>query len=159
MEATTVKVIKNNTLLLGKTRKYGDYIPAEEFEKLSLHVRNALQSSGVVKIIGGDLTNKELHGMIQELTIKIDSLEKRIDKLTSGDNDIVQVDVTEPDDTGAVTRKARKGDNVQFEEIDDDGNIYIVDAEVLKVSQGIATVVNASGKEQNVEVDNLTVVA
>lgn len=147
-QPTTIRVIKNKTKLLGKERSFGEFIPEAEFNTISPAVQSSLISSKVVEVIGGNLTNEDIHEMLNKLIERVEALEKA----TSRDEPEYVNPVSND-----VNRKPRKGDSVEYEEMDDSGNIFLSKGEVLKVRGDTATVLFDGDVEQDVKLKELTI--
>jgi hypothetical protein len=156
-QPTTIRVIKNKVTLLGKKRSFGEFIPEADFKALNPTVQNALISSKTVEVIGGNLTNEDVHEMLNKLIERVEKLEA---KLAEKSTPVAPVPVPKiSDQTQKETgRQARKGDVVQFDEIDADGNIYQYTGEVLRIRQGIAYVKDTDNKEHEVSLVDAVVI-
>jgi len=137
-QAILVTVKRNNVLLFGEKRKTGDTIDTEKYYGLSLNVRRNLESSGIVEVIAGTLTNEEMSVRLGELQQRIQVLEKLFAE--SNTSEKVSAEPTKIIGTSETTRKAKKGDVVEFEHTFDDGIVYLVAGVVQSVKAGIATI-------------------
>lgn len=152
-QPTTIRVIKNKIKLLGKERSFGEFIPEDEFNTINPAVQSSLISSRAVEVINGNLTNEEIHEMLNKLITRVEQLEEKL----SGKNDVVLAEDTQKSSEQA-DRKPRKGDNVEFEEMDDSGNIFLSKGEVLRVRGDTAAVLIGGDVEQEVKLKDLTIV-